>query len=326
MTPQSLQSIQYMIDQNPNPKLFKKIVISLRTILTKTLFLLIDKQSLEYIGLMTPEKMMEIWNMIHSIAERTVTLGLKHNNESIRLHSIRLLEMLIISHSSAPAHRLYFVTPLKQVRWCSKVEDYFRLELIPNGHPVLKPEEMSKKGAVYLGLILDELMRRDTAHSMVTVILQSLLSITKQRMEYWDRIFGFLSSFPESMPESLSSSQMQSVLYLLKAMFLFLLRMPQTRIHRVIFEEALEQLQCRKDIVQQTIKLAELFKDIDPSGVDAPQRSSRKRAAGEQLEQITKVRKIQEGGLREQQPQQKLPLEGKSGADLRPHAGPDSSM
>jgi len=304
LTPQSLQSIQFMIDQRPNPKLFKQIVISFRSIMRRTLFLLIDKNALETISQKSPEKMLEVWNMIHSLAETIIRLGLNHNNEPVRLHTVRLLETLIISHSQAPQQQLYFVTPHKKVRWCSKADDNFRLDLIPNGHPVLKADEMARKGAAYLGLLLDELMRSDTTHPCVTVILQSLLAITKQRTEFWGRVYGMLASFPESMPDSLSDSQRQSVKFELKAMFLFLLRMPQARMHREIFESVLQQLQCRNDLIQQTIKLAENFKDIDTSTIEAPQRSSKKRSAEEALDRggALKVRKVQEdGGPRAQQ-------------------------
>lgn len=208
-----------MLEQNPNPKLLKRIIITLRTIVSKGLFFLVDRNLTEEVGI-SHEEMEDFWNHIQLVPENAIQLGLNHNNETIKLYAIKLLETLVISFSLGPDRRLFFVTPQRKAKWCTKNDD-FRLELIPTGHPVLKAEELSKRGDGYFSIILDFATRIDTSHTCITTILQSLLNICKSRSEYWERIISSLTSFLENTPESYSKSQKLAIRFELKAIFLF---------------------------------------------------------------------------------------------------------
>lgn len=213
---------------------------------------------------------------------------LSSNNDGVRNYTLHFLESLILSFSSPPNEPLLVATKkgTTSARESTDSSD-FDLSMIPSVNSHLKTEQLIKDGEKYIDLLISTSQKTDISVTNISVIINILLNISKQRLCFWEKTIPTLCAFPHHWSKHFSGSQVQSLTKLIKGALLFLLRMPKCLEYQDDLADSLILCEVKLDTIEQfksyakralpkktreeelypekRLKIQDIFKEVDES-------------------------------------------------------------
>ena len=93
---------------------------------------------------------------------------------------------------------------------------------------------------------------------VVSTIMNSFFTIIKQRTTFWPVIIPLLSDLSSNLTDKFPPSQVVSLKFTLRQILMFLLKMTQTYDYRKPIIDALQKLDIKGEIIEQTVKLVDV--------------------------------------------------------------------
>ncbi|EFC43101.1 symplekin [Naegleria gruberi] len=208
----------------------------------------IVRKSIELITLDPNNKHNSILFSHMSLLIKRILSYIDKDNEGIQTHAVHFIENLILMYSSINKSNMEIneenlsnlLSYLQLSGNTYKVQyiDPYPIDLsfvssyAENGKVgCFNVENMRDEGARYLEKLIEKFKKEDCPSSVISVIIQALLNIAKQRHGFWNTIIPFLSNqaYYYLGKGRTNNTQKQTLKTLLKTAILFLLKMPETR-------------------------------------------------------------------------------------------------
>uniref|UniRef100_UPI00358F3C6F symplekin n=1 Tax=Myxine glutinosa TaxID=7769 RepID=UPI00358F3C6F len=154
------------------------------------------------------------WEILCRVKEDITNL-LDSENDGVRTHSIKFLEMLIIVLTPRPSDPEVPRRP----------ETDLDLDRISNEHPILDPEKLREDGRQAMDRLLSFMGHPAISSINLTAALGSLASIARQRPVFMAQVVQAYEILHANLPPTLAKSQVSSVRKNLKLHLLTLLRL-----------------------------------------------------------------------------------------------------
>lgn len=154
----------------------------------------------------------EMWESMNEL-KRHICGMIESDNDGVRTHAIKFMEMLILVHSPR-----------------SQNEDRRRdgdisLDIVPKNHPLVKYDDLVDEGVTTLEALLALCASSNISSVNLMAVLSSLASIGKQRPMFLSTVVKSFESLHANLPQTLSKSQVSSVRKNLKLQLFSIIRL-----------------------------------------------------------------------------------------------------
>eukprot|EP00794_Sanderia_malayensis_P020260 gene20260-22245_t len=252
---QTIGTMAYMLDDE-NVNVMKRVMLACASLYKVALQLVCKQRAIK-------EDIKVMWLGMSGLRQVISNL-VKSENDGIRTHAIKFMEMIVLVHS------------LKlQDNDGPKKEGDVSLDLVPKNHPLVKILSMKEEGNTALESLLSLCASPSISSVNLMAVVTSLTNIAKQRPTFMSTVVQAFESLHANLPPTLSKSQVSSVRKNLKMQLFALLKQPAA----VDFVPQIGTLLTDLGATQ-----AELKKNLPKINPDAVKRAKAAVAAATQLE------------------------------------------
>ncbi|XP_028398486.1 symplekin-like [Dendronephthya gigantea] len=135
---------------------------------------------------------------------------IQSDNDGIRTHAIKFMEMVILTQSNKPTEM--------------KDDESISLDVIPRNHPVLSMTQLREEGGTTLEALLSLVASPNISSVNLMASMGTLAAIAKQRPAFMSLVVEAFESLHANLPTALSKSQVSSVRKNLKLHLMNLLK------------------------------------------------------------------------------------------------------
>ncbi|KAG2381978.1 hypothetical protein C9374_005770 [Naegleria lovaniensis] len=289
----SAETLSLILVSAENTNLLKRIITSCIALVRKTIELIALNHD-------TQNKHITILYSHMNLLIKRILKFLEDDNEGVQSHAVHFAEHLILMYSSMFRNvdveedvimsYLSYLQLSGNTYQVKQIERYpidlaFVLRYSEGRASLLNVEEMRNQGADLLNKIVQKCAKGEIPASVMSVIIQSLLNIAKQRPDFWKVIIPFLCQNAKYSIENnyrISNSQKSALKCILKTVMLFLLRMPETKLFRDTIVNGLISVGVNKDTYNMIIRFVEkhtavLKRKQDEAQTTVPERDNKMR-------------------------------------------------
>jgi len=154
----------------------------------------------------------EMWENMTELKRQICGL-IESDNDGVRTHAIKFMEMLILTHSIGSSND-------------TGKKDDVSLSIVPANHPLVKQNDLSEEGITTLEALLAMCSSSNISSVNLMAVLSSLTNIGKSRPVFFQTVIQAFESLHANLPPNLSKSQVNSVRKNLKMQLFTLLKLP----------------------------------------------------------------------------------------------------
>jgi len=154
----------------------------------------------------------EMWENMTELKRQICGL-IESDNDGVRTHAIKFMEMLILTHSIGSSND-------------TGKKDDVSLSIVPANHPLVKQNDLSEEGITTLEALLAMCSSSNISSVNLMAVLSSLTNIGKSRPVFFQTVIQAFESLHANLPPNLSKSQVSSVRKNLKMQLFTLLKLP----------------------------------------------------------------------------------------------------
>lgn len=213
LLPQTVGCLAYMLgDEN--------IIVSKRVMLACNSLYKVALQMVCKLRTMK-EDIRSMWEAMTEL-KRNICGMIESENDGVRTHAIKFMEMLILVHSMKPKSP----DEMSMSKKDNKKDKEVSIDIVPANHPLVKYDELVNEGMTTLEALLALCASANISSVNLMAVLSSLTSIGKQRVSFVSTVIKSFESLHANLPPTLSKSQVSSVRKNLKMQLFSLIKLP----------------------------------------------------------------------------------------------------
>lgn len=196
------------------------------------------------------EDVRDMWENMTELKRQICGL-IESDNDGVRTHAIKFMEMLILTHSKKSGSSSN--DHLKK--------DDISIDIVPSNHPLVKVNELQDEGLTTLEALLAMCASSNISSVNLMAVLSSLANIGKYRPTFFGTVVQAFEALHANLPPNLSKSQVSSVRKNLKMQLFSLIRLPAAENFLTQIGTLLTDLGASATDIQRSIpKISEIRK------------------------------------------------------------------
>ncbi|XP_065064870.1 symplekin-like [Rhopilema esculentum] len=203
---QTIATVAYMLDDE-NVNVMKRVMLACVSLYKVAIQLVCKLRTIK-------EEIQVMW-MGMSGLRQVISRLVKSENDGVRTHAIKFLEMVVLVHS-----------PKMQDSDAPKKEGDVSLDIVPRNHPLVKLSTMREEGGKAIEALLSLCASPTISSVNLMAVITSLTNIAKQRPSFMSTVVQAFESLHANLPTTLAKSQVSSVRKNLKMQLFALLKQP----------------------------------------------------------------------------------------------------
>ena len=214
LLPQTVGCLAYMLGDE-NIVISKRVMLACNSLYKVALQIVCKLRTIK-------DDIRAMWDTMTEM-KRNICGMIESDNDGVRTHAIKFMEMLILVHSLKPKDA--DMAAMSSNKKDSKREE-ISIDIVPPNHPFVKQEELVSEGMTTLEALLALCASASISSVNLMAVLSSLTSIGKQRPAFVSTVIKAFESLHANLPPTLSKSQVSSIRKNLKMQLFLLLKLP----------------------------------------------------------------------------------------------------
>jgi len=215
LLPQTVGCLAYMLGDE-NIIVSKRVMLACNSLYKVALQMVCKLRTIK-------EDIRTMWEAMTEL-KRNICGMIESENDGVRTHAIKFMEMLILVHS--PKSKNLETNISKKDKDKKDVSKEVSIDIVPANHPLVKHDELVSEGMTTLEALLALCASANISSVNLMAVLSSLTSIGKQRLSFVSTVIKSFESLHANLPPTLSKSQVSSVRKNLKMQLFSLIKLP----------------------------------------------------------------------------------------------------
>ena len=214
LLPQTVGCLAYMLGDE-NIIVSKRVMLACNSLYKVALQMVCKLRTIK-------EDIRTMWEVMTEL-KRNICGMIESENDGVRTHAIKFMEMLILVHSMKSKNSEVSMSSKKDQ---NKKDKEISIDIVPANHPLVKYDELVSEGMTTLEALLALCASANISSVNLMAVLSSLTSIGKQRFSFVSTVIKSFESLHANLPPTLSKSQVSSVRKNLKMQLFSLIKLP----------------------------------------------------------------------------------------------------
>jgi len=242
LLPQTVGCLAYMLGDD-NIVISKRVMLACNSLYKVALQIVCKLRTIK-------EDIRAMWETMTEM-KRNICGMIESDNDGVRTHAIKFMEMLILVHSLKPKDMAEPNTMSANKKDPKREE--ISIDVVPPNHPFVKQEELISEGMTTLEALLALCASASISSVNLMAVLSSLTSIGKQRPAFVSTVIKAFESLHANLPPTLSKSQVSSVRKNLKMQLFLLLKLPLVEQYQTQIGTLLTDLGATSSEIQKSM-------------------------------------------------------------------------